>query len=41
VPLRITIILSKSFVATPKVMDIKVPPTAESKRFLEEKFSPA
>jgi hypothetical protein len=26
--------------AAPKVMDIKVPPAAESKRFLEEKFSP-
>jgi hypothetical protein len=33
--------LSRSFVAAPKVRDIKVPPTAESNRFLEEKFSPA
>jgi hypothetical protein len=37
---KITIILSRSFVAVPKLMDIKVPPAAESKRFLEEKFSP-
>jgi hypothetical protein len=35
------IISSRSFVAAPKVMDIKVPPVAESRRFLEEKFSPA
>jgi hypothetical protein len=27
--------------AAPKVRDIKVPPAAESNRFLEEKFSPA
>jgi hypothetical protein len=33
--------LSSSFVAAPKVRDIKVPPAAESSRFLEEKFSPA
>jgi hypothetical protein len=36
-----TIILSRSFVVAPKVMDIKGPPASESKRFLEEKFSPA
>jgi hypothetical protein len=36
-----SIILSRSFIAAPKVMDIKVPPAAESNRFLEEKFSPA
>jgi hypothetical protein len=33
--------LSRSFVVAPKVRDIKVPPAAESNRFLEEKFSPA
>jgi hypothetical protein len=33
--------LSRSFIVAPKVRDIKVPPAAESKRFLEEKFSPA
>jgi hypothetical protein len=33
--------LSRSFVAAPKVRDIKVPASAESDRFLEEKFSPA
>jgi hypothetical protein len=38
---NISIILSRSFVVAPKVMDIKVPPTAKSNRFLEEKFSPA
>jgi hypothetical protein len=38
---RFTIILSRSFVAAPKVSDIKVPPAAESNRFLEEKFSSA
>jgi hypothetical protein len=31
----------KELVAAPKVMDIKVLPAAESRRFLEEKFSPA
>jgi hypothetical protein len=31
--------LSRSFVAAPKVRDIKVPPAAESNIFLEEKFS--
>ena len=35
-PLRIiTIILSRSLVASPKVISIKVPPAAESKRFLD------
>jgi hypothetical protein len=38
---KFTIILSRSFVAVPKVMDIKVPPVAESNRFLEEKFGHA
>jgi hypothetical protein len=38
---KFTIMLSRSFIAAPKVMDIKVPPAAESNRFLEEKFSPA
>jgi hypothetical protein len=33
--------LSSSFVAAPKVRDIKVLPAAESNRFLKEKFSPA
>jgi hypothetical protein len=33
--------LSRSFIAAPKVRDIKVPPIAESNRFFEEKFSPA
>jgi hypothetical protein len=33
--------LSRSFVAAPKVRDIKVPPAAEFNRFLEEKFSHA
>jgi hypothetical protein len=33
--------LLRSFVVAPKVRDIKVPPAAESNRFLEEKFSPA
>jgi hypothetical protein len=33
--------LSRSFVAAHKVRDRKVPPAAESNRFLEEKFSPA
>jgi hypothetical protein len=33
--------LSRSIIAVPKVRDIKVPPAAESNRFLEEKFSPA
>jgi hypothetical protein len=36
VPFRIIIILSRSYVVAPKVMDIKVPPAAESRRFLEE-----
>jgi hypothetical protein len=31
----------RSFVAVPKIRDIKVPPAAESSKFLEEKFSPA
>lgn len=35
------IISSRNFVAGRKVMDIKVPPAAESNRFREEKFSPA
>jgi hypothetical protein len=33
--------LLRSFVAAPKVRDIKVPPAAESNRFVEEKFSHA
>jgi hypothetical protein len=33
--------LSRRFITAPKVRDIKVPPAAESNRFLEEKFSPA
>jgi hypothetical protein len=33
--------LSRSFVAAPMVRDIKVPPAAESNRFLEEKFNHA
>jgi hypothetical protein len=32
--------LSRSFVAAPKVRDIKVPPASESNRFLKEKISP-
>ena len=42
VPFRVTtIISSRSFVAAPRMMDIKVPAAAESNKFLEEKFSPA
>jgi hypothetical protein len=33
--------LSRSFVAAPKIRDLKVPPVAESNKILEEKFSPA
>jgi hypothetical protein len=33
--------LLRSFDAVPKIRDIKVPPAAESNRFLEEKISPA
>jgi hypothetical protein len=33
--------LSRSIVVAPKVRDIKLPPAAESNRFLEEKFSSA
>jgi hypothetical protein len=32
--------LSRSFLAVTKVIEIKEPPAAESKKFLEEKFSP-
>ena len=39
--LQFAIISSKSLVAAPNVVDIKVPPAADSKSFLEEKFKPA